>query len=387
MNIFRSLLNTIREQGWILIGIVAVLATIMAPWHVYVKDIFCLLLLIVVYSKHDKTSILIFLFSVFYTFIVLLKGSGNISECIGYVLGPLSFYFFGKRIVDNASSEENIINCFILITIGACAVLWYNNVEDIVNNGLVNLLRVIETDNQREISATLQGMVLSLGIGCLSYTICFEFKQKSKSVIMLFISLLSLSCTIHLLNRTGLIIFSLVLLVSILFVAREKKSFVFLGAILLLASYWAMIEVGILNEDVFAAYEDRNANISSGGGRTEVWLFSINQLVNNPFGWGRIVIDEYSGGYCHNLWLDVARLSGWLPFGILLYITIDKIREQFCLFRLKGDSLAGFIINYALAIQVSSFVEPVIEGVSIYFYLLCLVWGIQTSYYSKRYYI
>lgn len=384
MSIVKQIYSTFKEHGLKLILLLIMLASIMSPLHVYIKDVLSIILLcLVAKGPFNKTFLQLLLFSFFYFLFAFLEDSSNLTELFSYLLCPVTFYLLGQRISKESTSEENLMNVFILITIAANIVLWTNSLSDSVQHGVINVGRIIENDSQREISATLQGLLLSIGISGIAYVIVSGSFLKWRSLVMLCFSLLSLFCTIHLVSRTGIGIFVIAIIVAMLYMFRGGKAYVILSITTLYVIYLLLTHYGIINADVFEAYEARAFNQNTAGGRTEIWISSLAELINNPLGWEKIELG-YSKGFCHNLWLDVARRTGWIPFIILLFITFKKLFELSKLALHSQKPFVGYFTALMICVLTTCFLEPVIEGVSIYFYFLCFLWGIQSDLSNKN---
>lgn len=375
---------TLKEHGFKLILLLVMLISIMSPWHIYIKDVLSIFLLcIVARGCFDKTSVQLLLFSFMYSLFVIFNETVSATELLSYLICPFSFYLLGQRIIKESSSEDDLVTVFILIILASNIILWINNIIDSIHHGIVNVARVIEIDSQREISATLQGLILSIGISGVAYMIISGAILKWKSLIMLCFSLLSLFCTIHLVNRTGMGIFAIAVIVSLFYIFRTKKRYIIISIIFLYFIYLLLIYYGIINEEVFEAYEERSFDQNTGGGRTEIWSVSFMELLNNPLGWKGVEIG-FSKGFCHNMWLDIARRTGWIPFVLLSIITIRKILELIELVLHSHKTFVGYFSALVACVLTTCFLEPVIEGVSIYFYFLCFLWGIQSDLYKKN---
>jgi len=60
-------------------------------------------------------------------------------------------------------------------------------------------------------------------------------------------------------------------------------------------------------------------------GRYEYWVYALQETVKHPIG-GINITDKFQGvNWFHNLWFDVARVSGWIPLIILVSLNIDNI--------------------------------------------------------------
>lgn len=384
MGISKQICLTFKEHGFKLILLLLMLISIMSPWHIYIKDVLSFFLLyIVARGSYDKTSIQLCLFSFTYSLFVFINNSVSITELLSYLICPISFYLLGQKIFRESSSEDDLVTVFILIILASNVILWVNNITDSIQHGIVNVSRVIENDTQRDISATLQGLILSIGISGVAYVIVCGSIFNWKSLMMLCFSLLSLFSTIHLVNRTGMGIFAIAVIVSMLYMFRKKKIYIILSIVIMYVVYLLLNHYEIINEEVFEAYEARSFDQNTGGGRIEIWSVSFIELLNNPLGWTGVEIG-FSKGFCHNLWLDIARRAGWIPFILFTIITIRKILELIKLALHSNKPFVGYFTAFITCTLTTCFLEPVIEGVSIYFYLLCFLWGIQSDLYKTN---
>lgn len=63
--------------------------------------------------------------------------------------------------------------------------------------------------------------------------------------------------------------------------------------------------------------------------------------------------------------------------------SVRNYQFTYRLFKMEGNPLVGFIVGLNVCMFLSAFMEPVLEGVSTYFYLMCMMWGIQRTYYER----
>lgn len=80
------------------------------------------------------------------------------------------------------------------------------------------------------------------------------------------------------------------------------------------------------------------------------------------------------------MWLDIARVAGLLAFIPFLIATILHGKNLLKLFRNRYiTNFTAIIISINVAMLLSSFVEPVIEGSLLLFCILMMIWGITKS--------
>lgn len=376
----------IRKRSFSFFLLLLSVLTITIPQHVYVKVAISLFVLIALWSKYyDNTTIQLLFFSISYSLIAWLVGCDVSNfELLSYIVAPIAFYMIGKQLVDVSNKGDDNAISYLFIVIAGSVALWYINVSDGIENGFINTTRLLyNEDNKLMLTATIQGVIASLGISMVAYLVSYGVKFNIKSAVCLACVLLSTFCVIHLVNRTGLVVLGATICATLAYTSKTKFSRVVIFILFLVSLYYLLVLIGVLNEDLYNAYEERNLDdvgkVSTAGSRTERWIQSISLLFTSPIGWYNMSRVEYS----HNLWLDVARVSGWLPFGILLSITIKQIKSLVTLFKINGDKFIGFLFGVMSCVYLSAFVEPIIEGISTYFAIMCLLWGMQNAYYRQ----
>lgn len=245
---------------------------------------------------------------------------------------------------------------------------------DIALVGFVNETRQLLSNlsgNNGSLAATLYGLMSSIGIGCIS--VLFLKKQsffcKASYLLLCVLSLLS---AVHLVNRTGLVILVVSILVS--FIASTKMNISKLiptfFAVLVLAVF--LFNSGIISPEIVEAYSarenDSSYDASSAGGRTELWLAGLERLFVHPLGW---IAEQYH----HNLWLDLAKVGGWFAFVPFCYVTLQFIKSWINVIRFNTSSVGVIIVTVSFASLLNASVEPTIEGSMLFFCLLMMFWG------------
>ncbi len=376
--------NLFSNYGFVILTYLLMLYTISdSDFHVYLKVVVCVLALTLVARYIDRVAIIILAFSFTYTLIGYVEGSSKSHfESFTYLLGPITFYCIGRHVVNKSNSTDEIATFFLLQTILSSFVLWKTNIIDGLQNGLINISRAVLFDGV-EFTATGQGLIASIGLSCIAYVVAKGKMHGVKSILFFVCFILSLYCVVHLTNRTGLLVIAFTILVTILYVSRGNIKNIIYIIILLIGLYYILVYTGFINEEVFEVYESRNnadfSSAASAGGRIEIWEESILYFAQFPFGWHNVPNTPYA----HNLWLDIARCTGWLPFFLFIIITFKCINTLLKLYRKRGDWFIGFLIGLNGCFLLSSFVEPVVELSSTYFYLIFLIWGIQQQYYCQ----
>lgn len=375
---FEELKNVLFQQGLLMWVFFAVVYSIFAPYHVYIKDLFCMIVLGTLLGYKDKQMQWLFAFSLVYTIMIYFNGlSESHFESLSYLIGPVAFYLWGKAVMKKSSSPEAVSTFFLLLAFFSSYVLITNNLQDVADSGIVNIERRIEGF---ENAATMQGLVASIGLIGVAYVIAYKTVGKLKSLLFIILFVFNLFVILHLINRTGIVVALITIFTTALYTLRSSKRSIFTLIVVSIFIYLGLQQTGILSNDLLEAYQARNdMNAVTAGERFDRWGPALGYLFIHPFGW----VHSENVGFAHNLWLDIARRAGFVPFVIFLVFTIKNIRIFIKLLKLDTP-FVGFLVGVNTCFLISASVEPVIEARSTYFYLICMVWGIQYQYYLQQ---
>lgn len=328
------------------------------------------------YRSWDKVCSFLLLFSLAYAMMVIMHGNyGSGFILISYVIAPVAFYRFGKWLMSIFRDDDVRQKLFFAIVLCYSLTLFLLTVKDTAVVGIVNISRVMLEDvgDSSSLAATLYGLMASIGIGCIS---CIFAKRQSIILRLSFITIafFSLFVVIHLVNRTGLVVFFSCLIVSMLVVTKLKVVKMIPWMILVFILGLFLVKYGVINEEILTAYQDREINSTANayelGGRSDIWSDALQKFVTNPFGWPRVE-------YAHNLWLDIARVGGWLPLFFFILATIAWIKNSLRLIK-RPTTFILLLFSINIAMLIASFVEPVIDASMLFFSIMMMVWGCTT---------
>lgn len=355
--------------------------------NIYLLFVFSILcwFLIPLNKWWDNVTIYLLIFSLFYAMMVVLNGRNNsYFNLLSYIIAPVAFYRFGRwtmNIFRNDIARQKFLFFTILLYLGYFFILI---LKDIALVGIVNETRLLlgDTNDFESWSATLYGMMASVGISCIA--VIFTRKQKLwLKLCFISVSILSLLSVIHLVNRTGIIIFLSCLFISLLVYTKFNIKRMTSAVLLITFIVFVVYKSDIIDQNILDAYAQREesstTNASQLGGRTEKWEVAIDNLFTHPWGW------DDSGGHAHNLWLDIARIAGLLPLFPFLLATFLYIKNFLYLVIKKSYSnFTIILISINTGMILSSFVEPVIEGSLLFFCMLMMIWGVTKSLVVNR---
>lgn len=382
-----------RDEPFLFIVLAAVLMNLFG-YAIY----FCYLLVpvffVIFYNNRqliDQNLIFIFLFSIFYTIILFINKFDVQSKTItvGYLIFPSLFYFIGKYLV----SKYNSILTIYFVILGIClffSVLpFLANVRSVIENGFMQdrNIRMFWMDEGQVRAATGVGSYFAINLALLPLIFVPKRTATEKKLAIFLIVLFGIAffSILNMSNRTGLGITIFSLLALILVPNRNQTKiifsvilFIFIIIILYISDAWG-IRLWFENSVFFARLN--NTDINEQGSRFLIWKYAFITLSNNLYGYTYDFRSIIGAGYAHNLWLDVGLKTGIIPLFLLLIFTLSAgINIIKIVFNNKYDIfLRVLICGLGIGFYLTFFVEPIIEGMLIMFFVFCLCFGMLTA--------
>lgn len=361
-----------------------VLLTSLWPNNIYLLVLFSLLTYVILPTRKywDNTAILLVLFSLFYSMMVIMTnqyGSGFL--LISYLIAPVAFYRLGKWMMSYFYEERTRQGVLLIILVCYLLSLIVMTFKDIALVGIVNVTRALlgDVNDGDGLAATLYGLMASLGIGCIA-ALFTKGQNIWLRLCYILLSALSVLVVIHLVNRTGLVILVICIIIPFIISTKMNVSKLLTTLIFLTVLSFVIVNTGVINEEIIDAYQQREMDSSSDatqlGGRSAIWADALMKLVSHPLGWSRV-------HYAHNMWLDIARVGGWLALLLFMIPTITWCKNLLRIARKEITPFLLIIISLNCAMFISCFVEPVIDGSILFFSLFMMIWGC-TSNLSKE---
>ena len=376
---------------FLLIVLAFVLFNSMLPGITYYAVIFCVLVFLSkdARAKFDRNALLILSFALLYGIIPLFMDYTDSYKYLICSVVPPTFYIFGRYIVSIVDSTKTLCNVIVGVLIFFALNTYILCIWDIMTTGqLVNVTRsmsrFIGQEENEVMAATGFGINISLGLIGLSIFILSK-KKFLYNYFLLALFFMSLLVTVHLVNRTGVTV-ALVVTFFMLFVSfrsRNKSLFIVSVIILAIGIYFASRSgaIGVI-VDAYQAREatEENSGLFNTGSRSWRWMDGLGRLLTYPFGYVNNVDKSY---LVHNMWLDVSRFSGTIPFLLVLIITLKSAKCAWYTMRKWRTELSYIMVALCLCCCLVFFVEPVLEGCAIYYYLFCMFWGISSEYKNR----
>lgn len=353
-----------------------------------------LLLVIIDYKGKlpiTRTSILLFAFSVcFYGLAALYNPSMATYYFIPFLIGPYMGYSIG--VIVSKNSEMNIHSTVkgIIYSI-VFGRFCHGALNFVASNGYTGILRN-GTDfwTKSVIAATGQGALMTMAISLLFYTLfCVNKKQVIEKIILLFAVILSILNSMLSASRTALIVMLIVFFVCAIYtlitsdVKKKSKQKIIFGLLLVLLVFIVLFQKDILGlktlwdssplvnrMNTLTDYEMGDEN------RSIMYKEAIDVGLHNAFGDGDL------NRTSHNLWLDLFRQVGWIPFILLIVFTVKVIKNSVYIIKnnYSPNSMKYLIISVMLAMLINFSVEPIMKGMPYYFVAFCIVGGAMEQY-------
>ncbi|MGJ1514921.1 hypothetical protein ACR79N_08000 [Sphingobacterium siyangense] len=340
----------------------------------------CIVFIIRRSSLLDANAFLLLLFSMSYDMITYNNSIDPQNSFIGIFFNSFTYacvYLVGKHLFSDLNSEIRQAKFLILLATCLAIIPIYSIIEQIFIFGFESGGRSMYLiwDRNEMLSATVIAGNLIYCTTFYSLVIGENRKGLNKKMIYLIIivALLSTICCLRLGSRTLLVLSAGSILLTLFINFKKASSFITLIFIISVLS----VVVAIFGEKInlFTFFQDRigsdAAGIDSAGGRSQRWEQALNLMFTHPFGWEKDII-----GFVHNFWLDIYRVSGFIPFILIMLFTFNSIKYLIFFFnRRRNINVIKFnvIINYLFVSFLLFFVEPIMDGfqlVLVFFVLL-----------------
>ena len=351
-------------------------------------------LLVVYWYKRSVTfnrnACIIVLFCFFYCISRQLYNPTALSNSLFNLTYPFIMYEGGIYICKKIKNPYAIIIILFGIIISFASWSIISNTIDFLDTGMiVNPKRVVDTegkDFEHIIPATQHNSMLSIaigGIGIIFIKANNSFQRNLKLSILIF-SIISLMASLHLLNRSAIVIAVMALIVGYLWsgVNGKKIFFSIFAAFILLIFVIIVFKDSIIFESIVEGFTNRelnenNGGMESGGGRFQRWVLSPYSILTHPLGSKGLF---YHGKYvmAHNTWLDIGIDSGIIAFILIMIITYRFYKSLYYVLNQKQipSFYRGFILLISIGICLQFAVEPLLQAFYPLFYLLFFIWGL-----------
>ena len=331
--------------------------------------------------KDYKDILPLVFFSVSYSFIWYMSNTVNSNAILFSVLiCPSVFYLFGSKIGLRLNYYNELPVALLLLIFLMLVDVFDATLHNIMEVGIVDPTRQLVFDGEESVSsATVWGLLVSPALGLLIVPL-FVKKPISKiwPVLFTIVAFLSLLTVIHVVNRGGLVIAVFAVFTALLARYWDKKIYLLLALIITIVSILYFLPS---SGDIFDAYSARR-NEEGDGERFYRWVYGLSHLFSDPLGWNdTTLVHQY---FMHNLWLDVARVTGIIPFSFLLVASIKTVKKAFMLFKISNNATTIIILCIYTTTFLSCFMEPALEAKQVTVFFFIFIWGVIDGVLKKQ---
>lgn len=382
--LYNSIINVCKKGGFSFLLLLIVLFFSADSSSIYFLILFGLVQLpLLLKCKAPNVVVPLLVFSCSYCLIWYLSGSvSSMAILISIALCPSIFFLYGSKL-GKSFDYSTELPIALLLLIGFMLFKVFNaTIHNVIEVGIVDPSRqlVFEGDESAS-SATVWGLLVSPALGLLSVPLFVKNPiRKIWPLLFTALSFLSILTVVHVVNRGGLIIAVIALFVALFIRFRENK---FLLLLSLIATIAAIVYFLPSSGDVFDAYSARQS-VGDDSERLTRWMYGLKNLLIHPLGWNDASLSHQY--YMHNLWLDVARIAGIVPFVALLIPTVRTIKNACKITKISHSATTIILICMFLTTFMSCFMEPALEAKQVAVYFFIFMWGIMDGVLSNQSY-
>ena len=346
--------------------------------------IFCPLIIYIAWKKDkilvSKNLILIIGFAVSYYIISMFYEIDVSRVSIACVLS----YYIGMMLIEiSKNKEKSVITYTYSIAIGFFIHAMANY---IINIGTQDRNTIdIWTGVGR--SATLQATMLTMIMGSSFYSLVALKNKLYKLIITIFI-ILSLSYNLILGTRTLIIVSVVSFIVScITFIILNRRNIflvlkngktlliVIIVIFLVFISNFMGIREKIENTKLLRRINKPYSTEEADENRVQTLFLAFNSILEHPMGGNNERIGELK--YAHNMWLDVGKQAGIIPFVLLSVFTIISLWNVIKIFKNEkfSNEFKVFLAGIYSAVLLNMAVEPIMQGEPLFFIMFCMIIG------------
>ncbi|KQC29342.1 O-antigen ligase family protein [Flagellimonas eckloniae] len=346
---------------------------------VYLKKDFLL-------KRLDFDFLLIQAFAIVYGLFSIIDPDIFTQTVIFYGVFPPVFFMLGRYFMSKTPNLESIFYIFFTVGLLYSLSALISVTVNLKGGGFANFDRSIPMiwNGSKPIKATLMAAFLTFNM-CIPALLLVKLKKFNIQfkAIAAIIFVQSLLCVFRLGSRTQLAIFLISTVLTLIFIIPKQslnqnfKLFFSLVFVAVLVFLYVPFDLDSEYMSTLGRRLQNSDNTGSAGGRTKLWSMSIENIFKSPLGW-----DKEEFGYSHNLWLDVARIHGVIPFILLVVYSIRSILNTKKAILLSNGHLSVTTIFFSLilASNLMFFVEPVTEGIFSFFLVYCFFQGFIKEY-------
>ena len=344
-----------------------------------------------IFNIKSIAYVFLILASITYLFLSLYnKLEINISSFLLKFLCPLVLFYIGYS--RGKQGYKIWSKDILIITLGT----FMHGFLNIIKNRNINVLLIAGRQYHDiyggVISGTLQNLTFVLSSGLLFYFIMYE---KSKMIKIFGIIMVLLAGYGSIVNASRTILYIILIAFFIcLFLHLILKYKIFKGMLYGIGVSFSLIFLSLLVFwlDMFKIQErfaktalgQRNAaaRASSSILKNVRWKYALDLLKMLPeYPLGNMPYDHYA----HNLWIDIGKETGILPFIFYISFSILSVIQmvKFCLKNKHDTKKIIFVVGIFIPNIFVFFTEPIMQGSQLTFSIFCFIIGGLVAFKKK----
>ena len=299
-----------------------------------------------------------------------------------YSVTSILMFFIGRYYLSNYYHEDILLLLLFFIAIVLAAPHIFVTIEDIYKFGLINPTRELKIFGDETIGRAITQRTIELSLCTLGFTMFFympedKFQRRIRNCFIV-IAVLSLLCFVHYVSRTGIAITLMALSVGLFFSGTSRGNYRSVIALLLLLVTIVVLAHNQLSGifDIYAAREIEGSSISNAGGRTGQWKEVFISIFAYPLG-------HSSSTFAHNMWLDIGKVAGIIPFSLLALFSLSSLIRSFKIAknRCYPRLIRMLVLSCSLCFLLSCYTECIHEGAPLYMFFYCMFCGMVNYVY------
>ncbi len=331
-------------------------------------------------NQIDSNFKLLFLFGLSYSVIDFIN-TGRIVYVYN-ILPVFNFpmaYLMGKMIADNKSLDGQVSILWIFAMSMAFLTMLSTYVS-FLKDGFALVGRDIKligySNEDGEILYSATGLYSKLLPLTLFASFLFLPIYKKNRWLFFTSACVAFFCCLRLQSRSAIYVTMISLVIPFLLGEKDSRINKIFGAAFI-GGIVIYILANFSDELMIIDRFQNNSVFENEGGdsRMDLAIKTLNDLLSHPFG------GLASNRFAHNLWIDSARVGGWIPAFFLIGVTWKWIKTTFKIYRNKKmeEYYRIFIVVVSVCLFMYFNTEPIMEGAAMLFTFFCLYFGIITK--------
>lgn len=387
-----------RNTSYLLLGVVMFIFGVGMPN--FVSDaIFVVFSLFIVNYRDvlERKFFVLFLFSFSYVFIDYgnLLSSFSLVNKVDFVVVSLASYLVGRKIcLISSGAPTRVITLFFVMQIGWAFFGGLSVYFTVMHDPMLLLSRHLLNyfgGEGSELHALYMAASFVVVMASVPFLLYWLFKrwseipwhQKVLFIVTIVVGGIGALINNVLQNRSPFAIVVLTALLPIFFLPRISENLsklnyalallVTLIAIACVLSYLGFGTDDFLSNGVSSRLDREELSTN---GRADVWLLGLEMIPQYPLG-GIIMPPGYESteGYFHNFWLDVAKISGYVPLLLILIFQLAHVRGILIVLLGKFTFEYGIITIFLVCIAFMYLTEPIHQLMPQFHYFTLMLFG------------